>query len=40
MDATAVVRFKVHKGLANTRKFVAPVFSRQSYFIDPRYAAP
>ena len=40
MGATAVVRFKVHKGLANTRKFMAPVFSRTSYFIDPRYAAP
>src|SRR6516225_335124 len=40
MGATAVVRFKVHKGLANRRKFTAPVFSRTSYFIDPRYAAP
>ena len=40
MGATAVVRFKVHKGLANTRKIMAPVFSRTSYFIDPRYAAP
>jgi formamidase len=40
MGATAVVRFKVHKGLANTRKFTAPVFSRTSYFIDPQYAAP
>ena len=40
MGATAIVRFKVHKGLANRRKFVAPVFSRTSYFIDPRYAAP
>ena len=40
MGATGVVRFKVHKGLANTRKFMAPVFSRTSYFIDPRYAAP
>jgi len=40
MAATAVVRFKVHKGLANRRKFVAPVFSRTNYFIDPRYAAP
>jgi formamidase len=28
MGATAVVRFKVHKGLANRRKFVSPVFSR------------
>jgi len=40
MGATAVVRFKVHKGLADTRKFRSPVFSRTSYFIDPRYAAP
>src|SRR5215468_7826519 len=40
MGATAVVRFKVHKGLANRRKFTAPVFSRTSYFIDPRFAAP
>lgn len=40
MGATAVARFKVHKGLANRRRFAAPVFSRTSYFIDPRYAAP
>jgi formamidase len=40
MGATAVVRFKVHKGLAGQRKFTSPVFSRTSYFIDPRYAAP
>jgi len=40
MGATAVVRFNVHKGLANTRKFTSPVFSRTSYFIDPRYAVP
>ena len=40
MGATAVVRFKVHKGLADQRKFTSPVFSRASYFIDPRYAAP
>jgi formamidase len=40
MGATAVVRFKVHKGLANTRKFTAPVFSRTGYFADPRHAAP
>jgi formamidase len=40
MGATAVVRFKVHKGLANRRKFSAPVFSRTSYFTDPRFAAP
>ena len=40
IGATAVVRFKVHKGLANRRRFTAPVFSQTSYFIDPRYAAP
>ena len=40
MGATAVVRFKVHKGLADRRRFSAPVFSRSSYFSDPRHAAP
>jgi formamidase len=40
MGATAVVRFKVHKGLANRRKFVSPVFSQAGYFTDPRFAAP
>jgi formamidase len=40
MGATAVVRFRVHKGLAQRRKFVAPVFSRETYFADPRFAAP
>ena len=28
------------KGLATRRKFTAPVFSRTTYFTDPRYAAP
>ena len=40
MGATAVVRFKVHKGLAQRRKFAAPVFSRETYFADPRYGMP
>jgi len=40
MGATAVVRFKIHKGLANRRKFVSPVFSHPGYFTDPRFAAP
>jgi formamidase len=40
MGATAVVRFKVHKGLASRRKFVSPVFSRETYFAEPRFAAP
>jgi formamidase len=40
MGATAVVRFKLHAGLALRRKFTAPVFSRESYFADPRFATP
>ena len=40
MGATAVVRFKLHKGLASRRKFSSPVFSRETYFTDPRFAAP
>ncbi|HEX3954987.1 MAG TPA: acetamidase/formamidase family protein [Stellaceae bacterium] len=40
MGATAVVRFKVHKGLAEKRKFAGPVFSRETYFVDPRYGMP
>ena len=40
MGATAVVRFQVHKDLAASRKFTAPVFSRTTYFADPRFAAP
>jgi len=40
MGATAIVRFKLHKGLALRRKFTSPVFSRTSYFTDPRFAAP
>jgi formamidase len=40
MGATAVMRFKLHKGLANRRKFSSPVFSRETYFTDPRFAAP
>jgi formamidase len=40
MGATAVVRFKLHKGLATRRKFVSPVFSRETYFAEPRFAAP
>jgi formamidase len=40
MGATAVVRFKVHKELAARRSFHAPVFSRTTYFTDPRFAAP
>ena len=40
MGATAVLRFKVHKGRAATRKFSAPIFTRESYFIEPEYAVP
>jgi formamidase len=40
MGATAVVHFKLHKGQATRRKFTAPVFSRETYFTDPRFAAP
>jgi formamidase len=40
MGATAVVRFRVHKGLAEQRKFSSPVFSRNGYFADPRFATP
>jgi formamidase len=40
MGATAVVRFRVHKGLAERRQFSSPVFSRTGYFTDPRFAAP
>jgi formamidase len=36
----AVVRFKLHKGLANRRKFISPAFTRDSYFAEPRFAAP
>ena len=40
MGATAVVRFRVHKGLAERRRFCSPVFSRTGYFTVPRFAAP
>jgi formamidase len=40
MGATAVVRFRIHQGLARTRKVTAPVFTQQRYFADPRFAVP
>jgi len=40
MSATAVLRFKVHKGEALRRRIRWPFFSRTSYFMDPRWAAP
>lgn len=40
MGATPVVRFKIHKGLAASRKFTAPVFSHDSYSPNPQIALP
>jgi formamidase len=40
MSATAVVKFKVHAGLATRRRVTAPVFTQQRYFTDPKYAVP
>ena len=40
MGATVVVRFKIHKGLANKRTFAGPVFSHPGYFVDPKIAVP
>lgn len=40
MGATAAVRFKRHAGLAEARKFRAPVFSHAKYFTEPKYAVP
>jgi formamidase len=40
MGATATVRFKLHKGLAASRKFQAPVFTHEDYFADPEIAVP
>lgn len=40
MSATVAVRFKVHKGVAASRKFTAPVFSRTQYYTDPKIAVP
>ncbi len=40
MGATPVVRFKIHKGLAASRKFTAPVFSHDSYAPNPQVALP
>ena len=34
------VRFKRHAGLAERRKFQAPVFTRYSYFGEPTHCAP
>lgn len=40
MGATVTVRFKLHKGLAASRNFQAPVFMHQDYFAPPEVAAP
>ena len=40
MGATVTVRFKLHKGLAASRKFQAPVFTHEDYFADPEIAVP
>lgn len=40
MGASVTVRFRRHAGLAQKRKFQAPVFTREDYFIDPKHAAP
>jgi formamidase len=40
MGATAVVRFKIHEGLAAKRKLTGPVFTQHRYFADPQYAVP
>jgi len=40
MGATVAVRFRLQKGAVAKRKFMAPVFTRQSYFTDPKFAAP
>jgi formamidase len=40
MGATVAVRFKIHKELAQKRTFAGPVFTRDSYFADPKIAMP
>ena len=40
MGACVAVRFKLHKGLAASRRFQAPVFSQQQYFAPPEIAVP
>ena len=40
MSATVAVRFKVHKGVAASRKLTAPVFSHNQYYTDPKIAVP
>jgi formamidase len=40
MGATCTVRFKVHKGEAQRRNIQWPRFSRDTYYMDPKWAAP
>ncbi len=40
MGASATVRFKLHKGLATSRRFQAPVFTHEDYFANPEVAVP
>jgi formamidase len=40
MGATVIVRFRVHKGGARARRFLAPVFTQRNYFADPKFAVP
>ena len=40
MQATCVVRFKLHKGEAERRRITAPMFSRDTHFADPGLGMP
>jgi formamidase len=40
MQATCVVRFKLHRGEAERRRIRAPMFSRETHFTDPRLGMP
>ena len=40
VGATTAVRFRLHKGLAQRRKFQSPVFSHDRFFADPKVAVP
>jgi len=40
VGATVAVRFRVLKGAFAQRRFKAPIFTREDYFADPRFAAP
>ena len=40
MGATAVVRFKIHRGVAREKKIIWPRFSHPGFFQDPKHAMP